>query len=67
MAVAAMQGADQNIMSSLEFSILPKDILTYRPGELNQRPSVNKTLGLPLSHSRPLMSNELTFLAEFRD
>ena len=52
MAVAAMQGADQHIRSSLGFSILPKDT-SCRPGWSNQRPSDNKTQALPLSHSRP--------------
>lgn len=33
-AVAAMPGADQQIMSSLG-SVLPKSKLTCRPGELN--------------------------------
>ena len=56
MAVAAMQGADQHIRSSLGFSILPKDTLALttlkcRPGKSNQRPSNNKTLALPLNHS----------------
>ena len=45
MVVAAMQGADQHIRSSLGFSILPKDTLTCRPGEQN------KTLAPPLTHS----------------
>ena len=44
---AAMQGADQHIRSSLGFSMLPKDTLTCRPGELNQRTSNNKMLALP--------------------
>ena len=44
MVVAAMQGADQHIRSSLGFSILPKDTWTCRPGELNQRCSDNETL-----------------------
>ena len=46
MVVAAMQGADQHIRSSLGFSILPKDTSTWRPGELNQRPVTfkNRTL-----------------------
>ena len=48
MAVAAMQGDDQHIRSSLGFSILPKDTLTCRPGESNQQPSSNKMLALPL-------------------
>ena len=55
MAVAAMQGADQHIRSSLGFSIFPKDTSTCRPGELNQRPSNNKMMALPLSYSRPLL------------
>ena len=37
MEVAAMQGADQHIWSSLEFSILPEDTSTCRPGESNQQ------------------------------
>ena len=48
MAMAAMQGADQHIKSSLGFIILPKPTSTCRPGESNQRPSNNKTLSLPL-------------------
>ena len=40
MAVAAMQSTDQHIRKSLGFTILPKDALTCRPGELNQQPSV---------------------------
>ena len=51
MVVAAMQGADQHIRSSLGFRILPKDTLTCRPGRENQRPSNNKALALPLSYS----------------
>ena len=43
----------QHIRSSFGFSILPKHILTCRPGELNQQPSVNKTPALPPSHSPP--------------
>ena len=39
MAVAATQGADQHIRSSLGVSILPKDTLACRPGESNQRPA----------------------------
>ena len=35
----AMQGADQHIRSILGFSVLPKDTLTRRPGELNQQTS----------------------------
>ena len=50
MAMAAMQGADQCIRSSLGFSILPKDTSTWRPGESNQQPSDNM-LAQPLSHS----------------
>ena len=53
MVVAAMQGADQHIRSRLGFSILPKVTLPCRPGETNQRPSNNKMLAQPLSHSRP--------------
>ena len=33
---------------------MPKDTSTYRPRESNQRPSYNKTLALPLSHSHNL-------------
>ena len=33
MVVAAMQGADQHIRSSLGFSILRKDTSTWRPEE----------------------------------
>ena len=51
MMVAAMQGANQHISSSLGLSILPKDTATCRPGELNQQPSDNNTLALPLSNS----------------
>ena len=39
MVVAAMQGANQHIRSSLGFSILPKDTSTYRQGESDQQPS----------------------------
>ena len=53
MAVAAMEGANQHIRSSLEFSNLTKDTSTCKPGESNQRPSNNKTLALTLSHRRP--------------
>ena len=52
--MAAMQGADKHIKSSLGFSILPKDTSTCRLGELNQHPSNYKMLALPLSHSRSL-------------
>ena len=51
MVVAAMQGVEQHIRSSLGFSILPKNTSTCRPGESNQWTSDNKTLALPLSHS----------------
>ena len=44
-----MQGAD--IRSSLGFSILPKDTSICQPEEWNQRPSNDKMLALPLSHS----------------
>ena len=54
--VAAMQGTYQHIGSSLRFSMLPKDTLTSRPGELNQQPSDNGTLALLLSYSRPKWS-----------
>ena len=37
--------------ADLWFSILPKDALTCRPWESNSRPSNNKMLALPLSHS----------------
>ena len=37
MVVAAMQGADQHMRSSLGFSILPKDTSACRTGETNQR------------------------------
>ena len=37
----------------LGFSILPKDTLTCRPGQSNQRPSHNQMLVLTLSHSCP--------------
>ena len=57
MAVAAVQGADQHIRSSLEFSILPKDTLTCRPGESNQQPFNNKTPALSHSH--------LDYIAQF--
>ena len=33
-----------------QFSVLPSDTSTCRPGEMNQRPSDNKTLTLSLSH-----------------
>ena len=66
MAVAAMQGANQHIRSSLGFSILPKDTLTCTPGETNQRPSHNKTLALPLSHSR-LFVPKLAWSAEITE
>ena len=46
MVVAAMQGTNQHIRSSLGFSILPKDILTCRPGESNRQPSDDRTLAL---------------------
>ena len=39
----------------LGFIILYKDTWTSRPRELNQQPSDNKTLALPLSHSRTTM------------
>ena len=48
MVVVAIQGADQHIRSSLGFRILPKNILTWRPGESNQQASNKKTLALPL-------------------
>ena len=51
MVVAAMQGVNQHIRSSLGFSILPKDTLAWRPGESNQRPSNNNNLALTLTHS----------------
>ena len=43
MVVAAMQGANQHIRSSLGFSMLHKDTLACRPGESNQQPSSNKS------------------------
>ena len=46
MVVDVMQGADQHIRRSLGFSILPKYMLTCRPGESNQQCSNNKTLAL---------------------
>ena len=46
MTVAAMQGDDQYIRSSLGFSISPKDTLTQRPGEWDNKD--NKALALPL-------------------
>ena len=58
MAVVAMQGANQHILSSLGFSILDKD----RPGESNQRPSDNNTLAPPLSPRRHIISTKLFFL-----
>ena len=54
--MAALQRADWLIRSSLGFSILPKDTPACRPGELNQRPSHNKTLALPLSHIHKCVS-----------
>ena len=48
MAVAAMQGADRHIRSSLGLSILPKDTLTRKRGESNQQPSDDKTLALQI-------------------
>ena len=48
--MCAIYGADQQIRSSLGFSILPKDTSKCRPGESNQQPSDNKTLALPLRH-----------------
>ena len=47
MVVAATQLANQQIRSSLGFSILLKDNSTCRPGELNQQPSDNRTLASP--------------------
>ena len=49
MAMAAMQGADQHMRSSLGFSILPKDTSTCTLGDSNQQPFYYKTLALPLS------------------
>ena len=51
MVVAAMQGADKHMQSSLGFSILPKDTLTCRLGESNLQTADNKTLALPLSET----------------
>ena len=59
MAVAAMQGADPHIRSSLGFS--------SRPGESNQRPSNNRMLALPLSHSRPWMGGGHVYLPVTRN
>ena len=53
-----MQGADQQIRSSSGFSILPKDTLTWRLRESNQRSSDNNTLAQPLSPSRHLSLNQ---------
>ena len=47
-------GADQHIRTGLGFSILPKDTLTCRLGESNQRPFDNKMLVVPLSLSSPV-------------
>ena len=44
MVVAALQGPNQHIRSSLGLIILPKDTLSWRPGDLNQWPSNNKML-----------------------
>ena len=52
LAVAAMQDTDHHIRSSWGFNILSEDTLTCRSGESNQQTSNNKTLALPLSHSR---------------
>ena len=41
--------ADQHIRSSLQFSIFPMHTAACRPGELNQQPSYNKMLALPLN------------------
>ena len=51
MEVAAMQGADQPIRSSLGVHYLAHGHFDIR--ELDQRPSGYKTLALPLSNSRP--------------
>ena len=64
MAVAAVQGADQHIRSSLGFSVLPKDTSTCRPGESSQRPSDNKTLALVLSHSRHIQNFQFKDLSD---
>ena len=61
-----MQGANQHIRSSLGFSILPKDTSTCRTGESNQQPHKNKTLALPLSHSRPPSGRHLHITVTFR-
>ena len=55
-----MQGANQHIKSSSRFSILPKEMSTYRRGESNQRPSNNKTLGSTQSHSHPHTKQQVT-------
>lgn len=48
MPVATMQGAVQQIRSSLT-----RSCLMCRPGEWDQRPSDDKTLALPLSNRPP--------------
>ena len=60
-AEAAIQGADQHIRSSVGFSILLKDTLTCRTGELNQQPSFDKMLAPPLSHSYPYNNTYIVF------
>lgn len=46
-AVPPMQGADQNIKSSLGFNIMPKDTSTCRHSESNQRPSESSSTPEP--------------------
>ena len=60
MVVAAMQGANQHIRSSLGFSILLKDTSTCRPGESNHHsfPITRRCL-CPWDHSCP--HSELIF------
>ena len=65
MVVAAMQGANRHIRSCSRFSILPKDTSTCRPGESNQRPSNNRTLALPLNHSRPMPQDGMHVTQEY--
>ena len=69
MAKAATRGADQHIRSSLGLSILPKDTPTSRAA-LNQRPSDNKALALPLIHSCPqnvILKGNVSYLPKVLD
>ena len=70
MVAAAMYGADQNIRSRFGFSILHKDTSTCRPGDLNQRPSDNKTLApaaqTTTSRLRNLLVGDFLLNAFFR-